>query len=67
MTRDCGPLGREGEQVSEFDSGHPTVTDAGAGRSWCWKTAQRWTEEQIRPCRREQLSGWPSILTWWQW
>ncbi|CAI9547925.1 unnamed protein product, partial [Staurois parvus] len=23
------------------------------------KTVQRWSEEQVRPCRRQQLSGRP--------
>ncbi|CAI9568064.1 unnamed protein product, partial [Staurois parvus] len=54
MTRDCGPLGREGEQM-------PAQEEASAGR------LQRWSEEQVRSCSREQLSGQPSILTWWQW
>ncbi|CAI9587470.1 unnamed protein product, partial [Staurois parvus] len=30
------------------------------------KTVQRWSEEQVRPCRRQQLSGRPGILTWWR-
>ncbi|CAI9598439.1 unnamed protein product, partial [Staurois parvus] len=29
----------------------------GCHRSQRGKTVQRWSEEQVRPCRRQQLSG----------
>ncbi|CAI9545291.1 unnamed protein product, partial [Staurois parvus] len=35
----------------------------GCHRSQRGKTVQRWSEEQVRPCRRQQLSGRPGILT----
>ncbi|CAI9559185.1 unnamed protein product, partial [Staurois parvus] len=61
MTRDCGHSAGDDQRLHTCAVGTRL-----AHRSQRGKTVQRWSEEQVRPCRREQLSGRPGILTWWR-
>ncbi|CAI9563517.1 unnamed protein product, partial [Staurois parvus] len=71
MTRDCGHSTGDDQRLRTQYRRWPETADtvqemARDCRSRHRMTVHRWSEEQVRSCRREELSCRPDILTRWQ-